>query len=224
MQKQVLQLDSRDNVLIALTDLKQGQTIEHAGIGYGLASSIPAKHKFAMQDLAVGDEVIMYGVLVGKASKAVKRGELLTVGNLHHQAAPFHEKSEEYRWTPPDVSAWKQRWFMGYHRADGQVGTRNYWLVVPLVFCENRNIVHLKQAFRRRVGIRRAANLSPAGCRTGKTCIARVEAGRSESTGRLKPRRAHEPANSSSTWTASGFLCTKVAAAVHGKTQTIFAA
>jgi altronate hydrolase len=126
MQKQVLQLDPRDNVLIALTDLKQGQTVEHEGSAYSLVSSIPAKHKFAMQDLALGGDVFMYGVLVGKTSKPVKRGELLTVGNLHHQAAPFHEKSEEYRWTPPDISAWKQHKFMGYHRADGQVGTRNY--------------------------------------------------------------------------------------------------
>jgi altronate hydrolase len=94
----------------------------------------------------------MYGVLVGKAFKPVKRGELLTVGNIHHQAAPFHEKSQEYRWTPPDVSAWQQRRFMGYHRADGQVGTRNYWLVVPLVFCENRNIGNLKQAFEEELG------------------------------------------------------------------------
>ena len=152
MQKQVLQLHPRDNVLIALTDLKQGQTVEHAGTAYPLVSSIPAKHKFAMQDLAVGSDVFMYGVLVGKASKPVKRGELLTVGNLHHQAAPFHEKSEEYQWNPPDVSAWKQRRFMGYHRADGQVGTRNYWLVVPLVFCENRNILNLKQAFEEELG------------------------------------------------------------------------
>ena len=152
MQKQILQLDPRDNVLIALTDLKQGQTVDYAGTVYSLVSSVPAKHKFAVNDLAVGDEVTMYGVLVGKAFKPIKRGELLTVGNIHHQAAPFHEKSEEYRWTPPDVSARKQRRFLGYHRADGQVGTRNYWLVVPLVFCENRNIVNLKQAFEEELG------------------------------------------------------------------------
>ena len=152
MQRQVLQIDTRDNVLIALTDLKQGQTIENAGKSYSLVSSIPAKHKFAMHDLAVGDEVTMYGVLVGKAFKPIQRGELLTVGNIHHQAASFREKFLEYRWMPPDVSAWKQRRFMGYHRGDGQVGTRNYWLVVPLVFCENRNIVNLKQAFEEELG------------------------------------------------------------------------
>src|SRR4029077_17363697 len=70
----------------------------------------------------------------------------------HHEAAPYHEKTEEYRWTPPDVTRWRQTTFQGFHRADGQVGTRNYWLVVPLVFCENRNIAVLKQAFEEELG------------------------------------------------------------------------
>ena len=45
-----------------------------------------------------------------------------------------------------------QRTFHGYARSDGQVGTRNYWLVVPLVFCENKNIQVLKQAFEEELG------------------------------------------------------------------------
>ncbi len=204
MQKQVLQLDPRDNALIALIDLKQGQTVEHTGAAYSLVSSVPAKHKFASQDLGVGSDVVMYGVLVGKAFKPIKRGELLTVGNIHHQAAPFHEKSEEYRWTPPDVSAWKQRQFLGYHRADGQVGTRNYWLVVPLVFCENRNIVNLKQAFEDELG--------KAGPK------------KSSSTVRVRVFPVRRPTNFSSTLTASGFCCMKAAAGGRGKTRTISAA
>ena len=50
------------------------------------------------------------------------------------------------------MSRWQNRTFMGYPRADGQVGTRNYWLVVPLVFCENRNVLILKDAFERELG------------------------------------------------------------------------
>ncbi len=49
MPDRVLQLDSRDNVLIALTDLSQGEQIEFAGNTYTLVSSVPAKHKFATQ-------------------------------------------------------------------------------------------------------------------------------------------------------------------------------
>ncbi len=151
MQK-VLKLDSKDNVLIALTDLSQGEQVSFDSQSYILESDVPAKHKFATEDLAAGASVIMYGVLVGKATELIRRGGLLTTRNIHHQAAAFQEKTQEYRWTPPDVSRWKRREFLGYRRSDGQVGTRNYWIVVPLVFCENRNIAVLKQAFEEELG------------------------------------------------------------------------
>ena len=153
--KKLLQLDPRDNVLLALSDLKQGETVEYDGSQYVLATDVPAKQKFPIADLTTGDAVTMYGVLVGKASQPVRRGERLTTANLHHEAAPYHEKSREYQWKAPDVSRWKQATFSGYVRADGQVGTRNYWIVVPLVFCENRNILNLKQAFEEELGFAR---------------------------------------------------------------------
>jgi altronate hydrolase len=154
MQK-VLQLDSRDNVLIALDNLKKGEIIASGQAQVALVTDVPAKQKFPTEDLAVGDSVTMYGVLVGKAFKPVRRGELLSTGNIHHEAAPYQERPSHYSWNAPDVSRWKQRSFMGYARSDGQVGTRNYWVVVPLVFCENRNILNLKQAFEEELGFAR---------------------------------------------------------------------
>jgi len=151
----VLELDSRDNVLIALENLKKGETISHRNVQITLATDIPAKQKFPTNDLSLGDSVIMYGVLVGKVFKPVERGELLSTGNLSHEAAPYHEHSGEYGWTPPSTSPWMNRQFLGYVRPDGQAGTRNYWLVIPLVFCENRNILNLKQAFEEELGFAR---------------------------------------------------------------------
>src|SRR6202453_24512 len=151
-QDGVLQLTPTDNVLVALKDLRKGDQLTFSGAAYTLATDVPAKHKFATAPLAPGGDVIMYGVLVGKAMRPILQGEVLTPLNLHHQAAPFHEKTTEYSWTPPATSRWRNTKFLGYHRADGQVGTRNYWLVVPLVFCENRNIAVLKQAFEEELG------------------------------------------------------------------------
>jgi altronate hydrolase len=94
----------------------------------------------------------MYGGLVAQAVVPIAEGELLTLSNIRHQATPFHEQSEPFHWTPPDVTRWKEAIFRGYERFDGQVGTRNYWLVVPLVFCENKNIQVLKQAFEEELG------------------------------------------------------------------------
>jgi len=152
MPLNVLQLDPRDNVLIALTDLKAGERIEFGSETHTLVKSVPAKHKFATRGLGIGDAVIMYGVLVGKSVKPIAAGELLTVSNIQHQAASFREHSRDYHWSPPDVLQWKNKTFLGYRRSDGQVGTRNYWLVVPLVFCENKNIQVLKQAFEEELG------------------------------------------------------------------------
>ena len=148
----MLQLDSRDNVLVALADLKRGESAECSGKTYLLKSDVPAKHKFATSDLAAGDRVLMYGVLVGEAVKPIASGELLTVSNIRHQSSPFHEQSQPFHWSPPDISRWRAATFFGYERSDGQIGTRNYWLVVPLVFCENKNIQVLKQAFEEELG------------------------------------------------------------------------
>lgn len=177
---QVLQLDPRDNVLIALSDLKEGALVDFDGARFSLVTRVPAKHKFATQDLSVGATVTMYGVLVGKASAPIRKGELLTLSNIHHEAAPYTGKQSQYKWTAPDVSRWRQGNFLGYHRRDGQVGTRNYWLVVPLVFCENRNILNLKQAFEEELGFaapqvyrQQVAELARR-YREGKTVDARV--------------------------------------------------
>ncbi|HXU18904.1 MAG TPA: altronate dehydratase family protein [Terriglobales bacterium] len=175
--QRVLQLDSRDNVLIALENLKRGETISHGNLQITLVTDIPAKQKFPTSELALGDSVIMYGVLVGKVFKPVHRGELLSTGNLSHEAAPYREHSGEYGWTPPDTSCWQNRRFLGYVRPDGQAGTRNYWLVIPLVFCENRNILNLKQAFEEELGFarpqvyrRQVAELAKA-YREGRTLV-----------------------------------------------------
>jgi altronate hydrolase len=151
-REKVLQLHAEDNVIVALVDLPAGERVFCDRQEVVLISPVAAKQKFAMRTVPVGGAVIMYGVKVGKAMHAIAAGEILTTRNVRHEAAPFHEKTKEYCWTPPDVSRWKERRFAGYHRDDGQVGTRNHWLVVPLVFCENRNIGVLKQAFEQELG------------------------------------------------------------------------
>jgi altronate hydrolase len=147
-----IQLDPRDNVLVALADLPSGEQVIHAGKTYTLTGIIPAKHKFAMQDFPVGAEIMMYGVIVGRAREPIAKGGLLTTQNVVHDAAGFREKNTSYSWTAPDVARWQGRTFNGYHRQDGQVGTRNYWLVIPLVFCENRNVDALREAFEEELG------------------------------------------------------------------------
>ncbi|MDX1907610.1 MAG: altronate dehydratase family protein [Bacteroidia bacterium] len=147
MKQPILRIHPDDNVLVALTTLPAGTTVHEGGQAYTLPESIPAKHKLATTDLAPGDPVYMYGVLVGRATQAIPRGGWVSTRNLSHEASTYHVRDAAPRpWTPPDITPWAGRTFMGYHRADGRVGTANYWLVIPLVFCENRNLDVLREA------------------------------------------------------------------------------
>ena len=150
--QKILQIDPRDNVLVALEPLEAGEAIAFDGTHYTLPSAVPAKHKFATTDLAPGALVIMYGGVVGRVRAAIPRGGLLSTRNVAHDASGFARRESHYEWTAPEVSRWQTRTFDGFHRADGQVGTRNYWLVIPLVFCENRNVEALRDAFEEELG------------------------------------------------------------------------
>ncbi len=152
MNKNVLKVHPSDNVIVALTNLPKGGTVMYDNIEYTLQDDITAKHKFLTHELQPGDPVIMYGVLVGKARQAIPRGGLISTSNIMHAATDFATGERKTNWLAPDVHKWKERTFMGYHRSDGSVGTANYWVVVPLVFCENRNMEVLQEALVKDLG------------------------------------------------------------------------
>lgn len=152
MKQQVLKVHPKDNVLVALTNLKAGQIVGYRGANYQLVDDVDAKHKFYTQDMQTGDEVYMYGTLVGKIQFPVKLGTRMTTENLKHAAAPYEFRPYHYEWQAPDVSKFEGRTFNGYHRSDGKVGTANYWLFIPTVFCENRNLDVIKEALHNELG------------------------------------------------------------------------
>jgi altronate hydrolase len=152
MKQKVLKTHPKDNVIVALTDLSKGEKITFEGEEFVLQETIPAKHKFFTKDLDAGDEIIMYGVLVGTAQNSIPRGSLMTTVNTKHATEPFSYRAAKYEWHAPDVTKFKARTFNGYHRSDGRVGTANYWLFIPTVFCENRNLDVIREALHNELG------------------------------------------------------------------------
>ena len=148
MQTKILKIHNDDNVAVALTTLYKNETYNNVT----LQENIPAKHKFALKDFNEGDLIIMYGVLVGKATKHISIGELISTQNIQHATNSYSLKERHTNWHKPDVSKYQNKTFNGFHRADGSVGTRNYWLVIPLVFCENKNVEVLQEAFMKALG------------------------------------------------------------------------
>jgi altronate hydrolase len=152
MSQKVLKVHPDDNVIVALQDLPKGEKVTYNGSEYTVVDDIPAKHKFFEHDMKAGDEVFMYGVLVGKAQNNIPGGGLMTTANIKHAADKYDYRGVNYKWKAPDVSKFKGRTFNGYHRSDGRVGTANYWLFIPTVFCENRNLDVIREALHNELG------------------------------------------------------------------------
>jgi len=156
MKHQVLKVHPDDNVLVALQNLSKGQEVKFNGSSYTLQTDVEAKHKFTTQSLHEGDPVIMYGVLVGRAIEKIEAGSKISTRNLKHATNDYSlSANRKTNWHVPDESKWKGKTFMGYHRSDGSVGTANYWLIVPLVFCENRNVNVIREALLEELGYAR---------------------------------------------------------------------
>ncbi len=158
MNHKVTKVHPHDNVLVALTNLEEGEQVSYNGEDYTIIGKVAAKHKFVTEDRWPGDELFMYGVLVGKAQTFIPRGSAITTANVKHAANNFEVGERKLNWPRPDVAKYKDKTFLGYQRPDGKVGTANYWLVIPMVFCENRNLEVLREALVNELGYGRNQN------------------------------------------------------------------
>lgn len=151
-RKYYIQIHPSDNVLVALKDLPEGMQVQFMEYTIVVKEPIPAKHKVFINDMKAGDDIVMYGVLVGKVQHSVQSGALMTTENIRHAAEQYAYRNYPYKWQGPDVSKFVNRTFNGYLRNDGRVGTANYWLFIPTVFCENRNLDVIKEALHQVLG------------------------------------------------------------------------
>src|ERR1700744_5031870 len=152
MAESVLQLDPRDNVLVALKPLRGGTVVPFGNRSCTVTDDTTAKAKLAIVDLAPGDLIYLYGMVVGEAIKVIPRGGLISTRTIRHRASDYTATRTPVSFPLPDPAPWAERTFMGYRRTDGQVGTRNYWIVLPLVFCENRNVDRMREALEEELG------------------------------------------------------------------------
>lgn len=146
MQKQTfLQIDPRDNLIVALTSLSRGTVVKVGQDSIEIKQDIPAKHKFALIDIDAGDRGVMYGIIVGRANRKIAAGALISTENFDHATTKLQESRQPFSWQPPTPYEASPTEFMGYKRPDGKVGTANYWIFVPLVFCSNQELNELKK-------------------------------------------------------------------------------
>ena len=149
--EKILRIDPKDNVLVALTQLPAGEAITFAGEQYvPLSEYRPSKNL----PCAISPQVTESSCMAELSESCVRQSlvEACLARVMCSMTPPASGPRSAIMWSAPRVSHWSERTFAGYHRADGQVGTRNYWLVIPLVFCENRNVEALRDAFEEELG------------------------------------------------------------------------
>lgn len=156
MKQITLKIHPADNVWVALQDIPGGTAVTCGQETVTAIRNIAAKHKIAARHIAKDAAINMYGVLVGIANEDIPAGELITTQNIRHASGNFSVSGErQQHWSAPDVTKWQHRTFNGYHRSDGRVGTGNYWIIIPLVFCENRNVQLLHEVLVKELGYRK---------------------------------------------------------------------
>jgi len=105
-------------------------------------------HKYALRDIAEGENVVKYGMPIGHATKPIAKGEHVHVHNVKTNLGEVLE----YKYEPDEaaINGWKtvvpKETFLGYRHADGRVGIRNDIWVIPLVGCVNRLAERLAQS------------------------------------------------------------------------------
>jgi altronate hydrolase/galactarate dehydratase len=128
----VIRLHPSDNVIIALADLAAGTALP--GLAAPLPQAVPRGHKIATGAIATGARVVRYGQIIGVATQDIAAGAHVHSHNLGMD--PAHDLDYAFASEHPRLPLVnEQRHFMGYHRQDGSVGTRNYLGILTSVNC-----------------------------------------------------------------------------------------
>lgn len=126
-------LHADDNLAVAARPLEAGTTVAAAGQSVILSRAVPLGHKMALRPIACDERVIKYGQTIGFATQTIQPGDWVHTHNL--TAGQFGRKYEFATEIPPAPEPISDRTFLGYRRADGRVGTRNYIAVISTVNC-----------------------------------------------------------------------------------------
>ena len=134
--KELIKINPKDNVVIALRDFKEGETITVDGKEIKLLNDIARGHKIALADMPEGTDIIKYGYPIGISTTEIRTGEHIHVQNVKTKLGDVFD----YSYNPvlhELVHPNRNLTFNGYRRKNGEVGIRNEIWVVPTVGCVN---------------------------------------------------------------------------------------
>lgn len=135
----VIRLHPADNVVVARVNVGIGTPVPTEG--FNSRAQVPAGHKIAARAIAAGEPILKYNVCIGFAATDIAAGTY-----VHSHNVSFREFDRDYAhgrdYAPtPVLPMAEQARFMGYVRANGEVGTRNYIGILSTVNC-SATVVH----------------------------------------------------------------------------------
>ncbi len=140
-----IRLNSDDNVAIAQQELAAGTRFEmSSGESLTILDAIQAGHKFALEPIAQGSPVRRYGYPIGNATRSISPGRWV---HTHNLAIADIRHAYDYQVVEPWLPLPSTRTLLGYRRADGRVGTRNYIAVIATVNCAAKTATAIARAF-----------------------------------------------------------------------------
>lgn len=147
--KRFLKINAADNVAVALADdLRRGETVEADGVRLTLREDIARGHKFALRDIAAGENVVKYGYPIGHATEAIPAG-----GWIHSHNLKTNLRDDlEYTYAPEVYAVQtpaREMNVMGYLRRNDTMGIRNELWIVPSVGCVNGQAQAIAERVRR---------------------------------------------------------------------------
>ena len=127
----VIRLHQHDNVGVASRAVPKGYPIDDEQ--HTAHENIDAGHKVALTVIEPEQPIFKYGQIIGLATRRIEAGEHV---HMHNIVMLERDTSlEHFKPAPRTPVTDSQRTFNGYHRANGQVGTRNYIGILSTVNC-----------------------------------------------------------------------------------------
>jgi altronate hydrolase len=134
-----------DNVAVVKAETEPGLllALPAASGTVTLKSAVPPGHRFAIRDIPAGEFVRQYGQPIG-TSLGIEKGEWITHDNMTDDVPVVRDLAEDIETPAPDYFPSDEvETFMGFRRADGRVGTRNFVLIVPTSMCASHEATQI---------------------------------------------------------------------------------
>ncbi|WP_275661309.1 UxaA family hydrolase [Vibrio mediterranei] len=136
MMKSWIQINRKDNVIIALESMKAGTQVTVADTTVTLRQDIAKGHKIAIKAANINEPLVKYGEHFAHATMPIQQGEWVHSHNVKTNLSD----TIEYRYQPEPIQTLEPISDFDveiYRRKDGQIATRNELWIIPTVGCVN---------------------------------------------------------------------------------------